>query len=93
MEIEHARKQLGMTQAQLAAAIGVSERTVQNWEWGRTAPKDAQVKAIEQLVAEGKPMTVARLWAVIESQQRVIEALSQKVGKNKGTDNQHNGCQ
>lgn len=93
MDIENARHELGMTQAQLAAAIGVSERTVQNWECGRTAPRDAQVKAIEQLVAEGKPMTVARLWAVIESQQRVIEALSQQVGKNKSTDNQQNSCQ
>ena len=80
-----------MTQAQLAAAIGVSERTVQNWESGKTAPRAAQVKAIEQLVAEGKPMTVARLWAVIESQQRVIEALSQQVEKNKSTDNLLNG--
>jgi len=91
MDIEKARHELGMTQAQLAAAIGVSERTVQNWEWGRTAPRPAQVKAIEQLVAEGQPVTVARLWAVIESQQRVIEALSQKVGKNKSTDNLLNG--
>jgi len=93
MDIENARHELGMTQAQLAAAIGVSERTVQNWEWGRTSPRPAQVRAIEQLVAEGKPLTVARLWAVIESQQRVIEALSQQVGKNKSTDNQHTGCQ
>jgi DNA-binding XRE family transcriptional regulator len=65
-----------MTQAQLGRAIGVSERTIQNWEWGKTSPKSHHVKAIEQLVAEGEPVTIARLVAIIESQQRVIESLT-----------------
>lgn len=76
--IEQTRRQLGMTQAQLGRAIGVSERTIQNWEWGRTAPSHHHVKAIEQLVADGEPVTIARLVAIIESQQRVIETLTRE---------------
>lgn len=76
MNIEQARQQLGMTQAQLGRAIGVSERTIQNWEWGNTSPRPNQVKAIEGLLADREPVTVARLVAIIESQQRVIEALT-----------------
>jgi len=76
MNIEQARQQLGMTQAQLGRAIGVSERTIQNWEWGNTSPKPYQVKAIERLLTDGEPVTIARLVAIIESQQRVIEALT-----------------
>lgn len=76
MNIEQARQQLGMTQAQLGNAIGVSERTIQNWEWGNTSPKPYHVKAIERLLADGEPVTIARLVAIIESQQRVIESLT-----------------
>ena len=76
MNIEQARQELGMTQAQLGDAIGVSERTIQNWEWGKTSPRPAQVKAIERLLTDNEPVTIARLVAIIESQQRVIEALT-----------------
>ena len=85
MNIEQARQQLGMTQAQLGRAIGVSERTIQNWEWGNTSPKPYQVKAIERLlrilpppVEVKEPDTVSRLISIIESQQRVIESLTRE---------------
>ena len=78
MNIEQVRQQLGMTQAELGKAVGVSERTIQNWEWGRTSPRPNQVKAIEQLLADGEPVTIARLVAIIESQQRVIETLTRE---------------
>lgn len=39
IEVEVLRRALGLTQAQLATAIGVAERTVQNWESGRVSPK------------------------------------------------------
>lgn len=78
MNIEQARQQLGMTQGQLGNAIGVSERTIQNWEWGKTSPRPAQVKAIESLLADREPVTIARLVAIIESQQRVIESLTRE---------------
>jgi DNA-binding transcriptional regulator YiaG len=76
MDIKQTREQLGMTQAQFGKRLGVSERTIQNWEWGNTSPKPHHVKAIEQMVAEGEPVTVQRLIAIIESQQRVIETLT-----------------
>lgn len=78
MDIKQARTQLGMTQAEFGEKLGVSERTIQNWEYGVTAPIPAKVKAIEALLAEGQPMTTARLWAIIESQQRTIEALTRE---------------
>lgn len=78
MNIEQARQELGMTQAQLGDAIGVSERTIQNWEWGKTSPRPAQVKAIERLLTDNEPVTFARLISIIESQQRVIETLTRE---------------
>ena len=39
IDVEALRRALGLTQAQLATAIGVAERTVQNWEAGRVSPK------------------------------------------------------
>jgi len=76
MDIKQTRQQLGMTQAQLGDAVGVSERTIQNWEWGKTIPTRKQVEAIGRLLTEREPVTMARLIAIIESQQRVIEALT-----------------
>ena len=78
MNIEQTRRQLGMTQAQLGRAIGVTERTIQNWEWGRTTPSHHHVKDIEQMLEDREPVTIARLVAIIESQQRVIETLTRE---------------
>lgn len=38
-EVKEIRKRLGLTQVELAKAIGVDTKTVQNWESGRTIPK------------------------------------------------------
>lgn len=40
--VEAVRAALGLTQGQLASAIGVSERTVQNWEAGRISTQAAR---------------------------------------------------
>jgi DNA-binding transcriptional regulator YiaG len=39
VDTERLRTALGLTQSQLALAIGVSERTIQNWEAGRVSPQ------------------------------------------------------
>lgn len=39
-DIKRLRESRGMTQNQLAAAIGVGPRTVTNWETGATVPKN-----------------------------------------------------
>lgn len=85
MDVKQAREKLGFKQAELAQAIGVTGRTIQNWEAGVSAPKPPQVKAIERLlrilpppVEVKEPDTVSRLISIIESQQRVIESLTRE---------------
>lgn len=38
--IERGRKALGLTQVQLAEAVGVTQQTVSSWETGDSAPRD-----------------------------------------------------
>jgi ribosome-binding protein aMBF1 (putative translation factor) len=85
IDVRQARDKLGFSQAELAEAVGVTTRTIQNWEAGISSPKPLQAKAIERLLkilpppteAE-RPDTVSRLIGIIESQQRVIEALARE---------------
>lgn len=83
MDVKQAREGIGFSQAELADAVGVTTRTIQNWEAGVSSPRPKQVEAIERLLkilpppAEVKePDTVSRLISIIESQQRVIESLT-----------------
>ena len=85
IDIAKARDEMGFTQAELAEAVGVTTRTIQNWEAGVSTPKPPQVKAIERLlrilpppVEVKEPDTVSRLISIIESQQRVIETLARE---------------
>ena len=83
IDVKQAREKLGFLQSELAEAVGVSSRTVQNWEAGVSSPKPHQVKTIERLLKilpeptqTTEPDTVSRLISIIESQQRVIEQLT-----------------
>ena len=84
IDVKQAREAIGFSQNELAQAVGVSSRTIQNWEAGVSKPKPVQVEAINRLLkilpeppAEVRePDTVSRLLAIIESQQRVIESLT-----------------
>jgi len=83
IDVRQARETLGFSQAELAEAVGVTTRTIQNWECGASSPKQPQVKAIERLLKilpppteVERPDTVSRLISIIESQQRVIEQLT-----------------
>ena len=83
MDVRQARDEIGFSQAELADAVGVTTRTIQNWEAGVSTPKPPQVKAIERLLRilpppteVERPDTVSRLISIIESQQRVIEQLT-----------------
>lgn len=49
MKIKRARERLRMTQAQLGAALGVSQKTVDNWEHDKTYPKSA-IGALEEVL-------------------------------------------
>ena len=50
MTIPAARKNVNMTQKDLAEACGVSESTVSNWEKGKTEPTVSQAKRIGEVV-------------------------------------------
>ena len=82
-DVRQARVAIGFSQAELADAVGVTTRTIQNWEARVSSPKPQQAKAIERLLKilpppneVEKPDTVSRLISIIESQQRVIESLT-----------------
>lgn len=45
-KIRNLREEAGMTQLQLAVAIGVTPVTVYNWERGQHEPKASQVRAL-----------------------------------------------
>lgn len=85
IDVRQARDKLGFSQAELAEAVGVTARTIQNWEAGISSPKPPQAKAIERLLKilpppteVERPDTVSRLIGIIESQQRVIETLARE---------------
>lgn len=48
-DIKQIRETLNLTQEELALKLGVSSRTVQNWESGGTIPK-TKIRAIEDLI-------------------------------------------
>lgn len=47
--IRELRERAGMTQLQLAAALGVTPGAVYNWERGRNEPKASQLRAMARL--------------------------------------------
>jgi transcriptional regulator with XRE-family HTH domain len=47
--IKRARERLRWTQKRLAVELGVSQKTVDNWEHGRTAPKSS-IGALEEVL-------------------------------------------
>ncbi len=49
------RSRLGLTQAGLAAALGVRQQTVSEWETGQYRPRGASVRLLE--LAEAGPST------------------------------------
>lgn len=54
-QIKSARSTLGMTQTELADALGVSWETVASWEQGKRSPGGPALKLIEQMVANKRP--------------------------------------
>ena len=87
MNVKDARERLGFSQAELAQVVGVTARTIQNWEAGISQPRPKQIDTINKLlkvlpeppaVVAKEPDTISRLIGIIESQQRVIEMLARE---------------
>ena len=58
-QIKRARERLRWTQAQLGRAIGVTQKTIDNWEHDKTYPKSS-IGALEEVLGirlEGEPAT------------------------------------
>ena len=51
--IAHARRRLGLTQKELARAIGTDAVTLYRWEKGLTAPDARALQRISELLQEG----------------------------------------
>jgi DNA-binding XRE family transcriptional regulator len=49
MTLKAARVNAGMTQNEAGKAIGVTERTIANWEKGKSFPNVFQIKKIENV--------------------------------------------
>ena len=56
-ELRRHRLALGLTQAQLAAAIGTSQNQVSRWECGHVRPCRIAVRAIERLTPAARPVS------------------------------------
>ena len=48
-QVRESRRELGLSQADLAELIGVSPRTVKYWESGQRSPRRVAVKRIQDL--------------------------------------------
>lgn len=49
MEIKQLRRELGLTQEQLAHKLGVTVKTVNRWEMGRAKPSPLALRQLTQL--------------------------------------------
>jgi transcriptional regulator with XRE-family HTH domain len=68
-QVKAQRKTIGMTQAQLAKALGVSRVTVTRWETDAVCIPERSVKAIEAIIqAQAEPTSPSVTW---EDMQRV----------------------
>src|SRR5207248_252885 len=68
------RKRLGLSAAQLAALVGVSEQSVYNWETKKATPRKEQFAAIIALRGLGKR----------EAQRRLAEKASPQAAGKRG---------
>lgn len=59
--VTEARQKVGLSQAQFALLLGVSKRTLQDWEQGRRAPSGAAKSLLK--VAEKRPEVLREIFS------------------------------
>ncbi len=64
------RRRLGVSAAEYARLVGVSQQSIYNWESGATRPRPAQIAIIAALRSLGKREARARLEALEQTTKR-----------------------
>lgn len=98
LKIKRARERLRWSQAQLAAAVGVSQKTIDNWEHDKRYPKSA-IGALEDVLgisldaaAEPEPQRSASRNEAIDIALKVLNDLKQQEQeRNEGKDEGEEG--
>jgi transcriptional regulator with XRE-family HTH domain len=86
IEIVARRRALGLSQDDLATALGVSQMAVSRWETGSRAPRDPvglamQLGQMEDDLLQAVDETVTRLCAMVESDDTPGASLVIEVGR------------
>ena len=91
LDIKDLRLKLGVTQRKLAEMVGVSENTVQNWEYGKPIPttKHQILRAIQSGVEENVSTEDInqRIKEVLQKNDLSVTAFSKEVGLPQATVN------
>lgn len=91
LDIKDLRLKLGVTQRELAEMVGVSEKTVQNWEYGKPIPttKHQILRAIQSGVDENVSTEDInqRIKEVLQKNDLSVTAFSKEVGLPQATVN------
>ena len=72
--LERARGECGVSQRDLATALGVSQASVSQWLLGQTAPRPERVAAIER-VLRVRPDSLAQLLGYVSDDSRQLPAM------------------
>ena len=87
--IRKGREAKGLSRADFAALLQVSPQAVEQWETGRTSPKEANALKIREVLAgDPPPTTISQLRAVVEAQAQVLMLLVEEVRERKGEDDE-----
>lgn len=84
-EIKRRRETLGLSQQELADAVGVSRRAVTNWETGVAEPRGKSLRRLDQILGDRangydprrSEMTIMELLGELASRIAQLEARSQ----------------
>jgi predicted transcriptional regulator len=74
-QIRTARKTLGLSQAQFAKMLGVTNVTISRWEKGKFEPLQYHIKNIKRLLAENRPVESVSMQDILNEFNRGSEEM------------------